>query len=71
MTPRFKPGTTFMTRGKHPRTCTVTDVLTTYNLAGAVVKLRYVAVHDFCGQPVIDVDVVDTTIARGLILAAP
>ena len=66
-TPRFKPGTRYMTRGKHPLECTVQDVHTTRNLKGEVVKIRYVATHLFCGQVVTDNDVVDTTIARGLI----
>jgi len=64
---RFKPGTTFSTRGKHPKICTVTDVLTTLNLAGEVVKIRYEATHQFCGQTVADSDVCETTIAIGLI----
>lgn len=63
---RFEPGTKFMSRGKHPRVCTVTDVLTTTNLAGEVVKVRYVATHEFAGQTITDYDVCDTTIARGI-----
>lgn len=65
-TPRFRPGTTFMTRGRQQRLCTVTDVLTTTNLAGDVVAVRYVATHEFCGQTLVESDVLETTIAMGL-----
>lgn len=60
-------GTKYKTRGKHPKICTVVDVLKTYNGAGELVKLRYVSEHDFCGQMVTDSDVVIVTIQRGLI----
>ena len=63
-------GTQFKTRGKVPRLCTVTDILKTYNSAGELVKIRYVAQHDFMGQKVNDYDVVATTIAMGLMPAA-
>lgn len=63
-------GTLFKTRGKAPRLCTVVDIYKTYNLAGELVKTRYVATHEFCGQLVNDYDVVATTIAMGLILVA-
>jgi len=43
---------------------TITDVLTTTNLAGDVVKTRYVATHEFCGQTITDCDVIPTTIDR-------
>lgn len=61
---RFPLGTKFTTRGKQARVCTVTDFLTTTNLAGEVVSVRYVATHEFCGQTVIDHDVAEATIAR-------
>jgi len=60
-------GTRFMTNGRHPRLCTVTDVLRTYNSKGELVRLRYVATHELLGQPVTDCDVVATTIAKGLL----
>lgn len=60
-------GTTFSTGGKHPKTCTVVDHLTTTNSKGEVVNERYVATHQFCGQSVTDHNVVAVTIARGLI----
>lgn len=66
---KFPIGTQYRTRGKAPRTCTVTDQLTTYNSAGDVVKRRYVATHEFCGQTVTESDVVEATIAIGLIHA--
>jgi hypothetical protein len=65
--PRFAIGTKYKTQGKHGRECTVTDILRTYNAAGDLVSIRYVSTHQFCGQAVTDRDVVDTTIARGLI----
>mgnify|MGYP001167322660 CR=1 FL=1 len=58
-------GTQYKTRGKAPKLCTVTDILKTYNNAGELVKIRYVAQHEFCGQVVTDYYVVATTIARG------
>ena len=62
---RFEIGTKYKTRGKHPKLCTVIDVLRTYNSKGELVKLRYVSVHEFLGQHVMDYDVVDATIAMG------
>ncbi len=59
-------GTQFQTRGKAPRTCTVIDILKTYNSKGELVTTRYVATHEFCGQQVVDRDVVAATIARSL-----
>jgi len=67
MNPRFNVGTTFTGKGK--RICTVTDIHRTYNNAGDIVKIRYVAVHDFLGQSVTEQDVLETTIARNLIQA--
>jgi hypothetical protein len=63
--PRFQIGQQFKTRGKHPRICTVRDILKTYNSKGEMVKVRYVATHDFMGQDVTDWDVIETTIAIG------
>ncbi len=58
-------GTKFQTQGKHPKLCTVTDILRTYNSRNELVRVRYVAEHDFCGQTITDHDVIYTTIARG------
>jgi hypothetical protein len=55
-----------MSRCKHPLLCTVTDVLITRNAAGDVVKVRYVATHEFMGQLVTDSDVSHTAISMGL-----
>jgi len=60
-------GTQFKMRGKHPLLCRVTDIYSTYNAAGELVHIRYVATHEFCGQEVIQRDVVAATIAMGLI----
>lgn len=60
-------GTKFKTRHKHPKLCTVVNILRTYNVEGHLVKIRYVATHEFCGQTVADNDVVAATIAMGLI----
>jgi hypothetical protein len=60
-------GTKFKTRGKYPKECTVIDILKTYNSKNELVSIRYVSVHTFLGQQVIDKDVPATTIAMGLI----
>ena len=65
--PRFAIGTQYQTRDKHPKTCTVLDILKTTNADGDVVKVRYVSQHLFAGQQILDRDVCDTTIARGLV----
>lgn len=63
--PRFAVGTTFKRRGKHPCLCTVVDILKTYNSKGALVRLRYVVIHEFMGQIVTEQDVCEATIAMG------
>jgi len=64
----YPVGTRFIRQGrKHARTETVVDMLTTHNIAGETVKVRYVSQHEFMGQTVTDHDVVPTTIARGII----
>jgi hypothetical protein len=60
-------GTQFKTRHKHPRHCTIIDVLKTYNSKNELVSIRYVATHEVMGQTVVDRDVVAATIAMGLI----
>lgn len=64
---RFTIGTQFKSRGKYPRLYTITDILRTYNNAGELVRLRYEATHDLAGQKVTDYDVVETSIAMGLV----
>ena len=66
MTPRFKIGTNYTPVGKN-YVCTVTDVLTTRNSKGEVVKIHYEATHEFMGQTLTEHDVLETTIARGLL----
>ena len=63
---KFSIGTQFKTRGKHPRLCTVVDILRTYNTAGDLVRIRYVATHELMGQTITEYDVVETTIAMGV-----
>jgi len=68
MTPRFKIGQQFIKQGRKRRDVeTISDILTTTNSAGEVVKIRYAATHEFLGQIITDYDVIETTIARGLI----
>ena len=55
-----------MDSGKAANLCTITDVHTTRNLTGEVVKTRYVATHQFLGQTVTDTDIVAVTVARGI-----
>lgn len=62
---RFTIGQKFIQGGKRKDECVVTDILKTYNHAGELVKIRYVATHLFMGQTVTDYDVTDTAIARG------
>lgn len=64
---RFPIGTMYHTRGPNPRLCTVTEQLTVTNSKGEVVKCYYETTHMFLNQPITNYDVVDTTIARGLI----
>jgi hypothetical protein len=64
---KYPIGTKFKTRGKNPRVYTVSDILKTYNNSGELVQIRYIAYHEFMGQLVYDRDIVETTIAMGLI----
>lgn len=63
----YQIGTKYLTRGKHPRLCTVIDILKTYNSAGKLVHTKYVSTHELLGQIVTDRDVVRTTIDMGII----
>ena len=65
-TQRFPVGTVYQSGGKHPRRCKVIDFLTTVNLAGDVVKTRYVSTSEFLGSTLTDYEVCETTIARGV-----
>jgi hypothetical protein len=66
---RFAIGTTFKTRGKAQKTCTVVDYYITRNMSGEVVKTRYIAEHEFMGQTLRD-EYVETSIAMGLVKEA-
>ena len=57
---KFKVGDIYIDRNK--RLCTIQDILTTTNLCGEIVSIRYVSTHDFLGQKVTNSDVVETTI---------
>ena len=61
----IKIGDKYLTRGKHPRLCTVVDILKTYNHKGEHVRTTYLSTHEFCGQPVTNHNVVATTIQIG------
>lgn len=61
---QFPVGTKFNSRG---RVCTVIDYHVTRNLAGEVVRSRYVATHEFLGQTVVENDITPVAIARGFI----
>jgi hypothetical protein len=63
--PNFAIGTEYMTRGKCPHKCIVTDVLKTYNYKNELVKIRYMSTHEFMGQTVTDYDVLEVTVAMG------
>ena len=63
---RFAIGTKYKNRSK--AICEVVDILKTYNNAGELVQIRYVSAHLFLGQMLKDYDVLDTTIARNLIV---
>lgn len=65
MKTKFQIGHEFTTRGKSPNRCVIVDVWQTYNSAGDLVKLRYVATHTFMGQTVTSYDVCETTVAVG------
>lgn len=65
--PKYKIGQTYISRGKAKHSCTVVDILKTYNSKDELVKIRYVATHKLLGQIVTDNDVVETTITMGLL----
>jgi hypothetical protein len=65
MTHRFAIGTQYLSRGKHPRLCTVSKQLTVTDETGAVIKRYYWSTHEFLGQTVTDHDVKDAAISIG------
>ncbi len=64
---KYPIGTKFIARSdrKSRRVQTVIDYHTTRNLAGEIVRERYVATHTLCGQPITNADILETTIAMG------
>lgn len=65
--PRFEVGTRHWKSPSYKVECVVVDILTTLNMAGDVVSIRYVSEHLLMGQTVRNSDVLETTIARNLI----
>lgn len=61
---RYPVGTQYTDR--HGRVNTVVDYLTTTNLAGSVVRQRYVVERRVAGSIVTDYDVVETSIRIAL-----
>ena len=47
---KFPIGTEFLSNGTHPKVYNVTDILKTYNSAGELVKIEYIAEHEFFNQ---------------------
>jgi len=65
---RFRIGQRYRTRHRHPKTCTIVDIHRTYNDAGWLVRVEYVATHAAAsGQLVTDYHVPDSTVAMGLL----
>jgi len=64
---RFKIGDRYIKKGRHERVCTIVDIYKTFNSLDELVGVHYVTTHDFMGQTITEYDVIDTTIARGLI----
>lgn len=65
--PKFAIGQQYKTMGKLPKVCTITDIYKTYNSKGEMVQIRYASQHEFMGQTLTDYDVIELTIARGLL----
>ncbi len=62
----YEIGTEFLSGGKSPRLCTVSDIWTTTDHLGNIVHVRYVATHEFMGQTVTERDICAVTIAKGI-----
>jgi hypothetical protein len=65
--PRYSIGDKYITRGRRKDVCTIIDIHTTTNASDEVVKITYVATHDFLGQIVTNYEVYETTISMGLL----
>jgi hypothetical protein len=59
-------GTQYLSYGKFPVLCTISDILTTFNSKGDLVGTRYEATHLFLGQTVSETNIVAPTISRGI-----
>ena len=59
-------GTQYLSHGKHPVLCIISDILTTFNSRGELVSTRYEATHQFLGQTVRETNIVAPTIAKGV-----
>lgn len=60
-------GTKYLPMGrKNAKVCTITEGFKTFDSKGNLVKISYQSQHDFMGQVVINNDVCETTIARGI-----
>ena len=63
---KYPIGTQYMPIRKDTYVCTITDIHKTYNNDGDLVKTCYVATHEFCGQTIVESDVNEATVARGI-----
>ena len=64
---KYGVGTNFIRKSgkrKNKQVETITDVYRTYNNANELIKIRYVATHEFIGNTITDYDVLETTISR-------
>ena len=64
-TPKFPVGTQYQPIGK-PYVCTVINYLVTRSMDGDIYRVRYMSTHTRLDQRLVDDDVLETTIARGI-----
>ncbi len=62
---KYPIGTQFIPMGRNDLPYTVVDSLTTFNMAGDIIKQTYLCEHEFLGQK-IRTEECATTIARSL-----
>ena len=68
MKTKYSIGTEFIKVGrKNKNSWVVRDILITRDSSDTIVKIRYLCEGTFLGQSMMDDDVVETTIARGLL----